>query len=224
MKTDFHMGKEDYDLLYKKYLKRSPRMLLELAGLKKCDSVWDLCCGSNGRVVEEAMQMRASYVTAVDLNEHVHDLSVKWDIREKWTGFFTTYHLSVHDFLQLENLTTPNIVVCQQSINYWFDKEDVELLAKRMATDGVFVFNTFQNKPSVVPRVVQYKIDDRNYTEVAWLVDNTIYHVQVVNGLPPHVTSFRWIPREEFENVLNKFFKVEVVSQGTTDIYICRKY
>lgn len=225
MKTDFHMIKEDYDLLYKKYLRRSPRVLLEYAGLKREDSIWDLCCGSNGRVVEEAMLMGAAYVTAVDLNEHVNNLCVKWDIRDKWAGFFSTYRLSVHDFLKLENLTTPDVVVCQQAINYWFNAEDIELLSDKMPSGSVFVFNTFNMKPLMLPRVVQYVIDGRDYVEVAWSVDNTVHHVQIVTGLSPHTTSFRWIPRSEFESVLGKFFRVDVINPNCdkTDIYICKK-
>jgi hypothetical protein len=65
---------------------------------------------------------------------------------------------------------------------------------------------------------------DRNFTEISWLVNDMVKHVQIAQGMDPHFTEFRWIPPSEFKQAFKKVgFIVDVRTDKTTDIYICRR-
>ena len=133
-----------------------------------------------------------------------------------------TLNESLSEYLRFRSRYA-NVVICQQGINYWFSRENMHDVRASMRDDGVFVFNTFWNKPSEVPFVKQYEIDNRHYAEVTHLNGDWIEHSVHAEGLQGHFTRFKWIPTETFKSVTNEFFNdVEVKRDGGTDIYICR--
>ena len=221
MTNNYEMTGEEYDILYKRYLTRSSKELLELAGMKEGDRVLDLCAGSNGRVTKAAIEMGASFVVPVDLNPNVKKL---YKIKH---GCVDPYCQDIQGFLQFSNLDKADrfdIMVCQQGINYWFDKDIVRKFGSFIKKGGVFVFNTFNKKPSTVPSVKEYKIDGLAYVEIVWLVGKMVKHIQIVEGYNSHTTEFKWISPAYFKEGLSLSFRdVEVKTVNSTDIYICRR-
>jgi len=219
--TGYEMTGEEYDILYKRHQARSSKELLELAGMKEGDRVLDLCAGSNGRATKAAIKMGASLVVPVDLNPNVKKLH-----RVK-QGYVEPYCQDIQGFLQFSNLNKNDkfdIIICQQGINYWFDKDIIRKFGSLIKRGGVFVFNTFNKKPSTVPIVRKDEIDGLNYVEVVWTVGNMVKHVQIVEGYNPHTTEFKWIPPDYFKEGLSLSFRdVEVKTVNGTDIYICRR-
>jgi hypothetical protein len=124
---------------------------------------------------------------------------------------------------------TPGItdaIFCQQGINYWFQPKHASLIKKALSPEGLFIFNTFNVKPSVIPLVKTYYYEKtgRNYKEISWLVGDMVKHVQIAQGMNPHFTEFRWIPPEEFKRAFKSAgLSVTVKTDGSTDIYVCRK-
>ena len=218
--SEYNMTGEEYDLLYKRYLVRDPKQLLELAGMKEGDRVLDLCSGANGRVTKAAIEMGASLVVPVDLNPNVKKLhSIK-------NNYVQPYCEDVGGFLKYACVLKEekfNIAICQQAINYWFTKEAIHKLSSVMRRGAKFVFNTFNKRPSTIPLVKEYEIDGNNYVEVAWMIGETVHHVQICNNKNPHCTEFEWIPEERFVAVIKEGFEIEIERQGTTDIYVCTK-
>ena len=217
----YNMTAEEYNILYKRHLKRSPKELLELAGLQKGMSVLDLGSGSNGRASIVAKEMGADVVIAVDDNKYI-DMLKKYGIEifyGKVYEFFNTVETSFYNF----PVKKFDIVIAQQSINYWFwDDGTNGAIFEILKNNGKFVFNTFNTCPSEKITVKKYKIDDLNYCEVFNYKDGVVYHLQSADGLKPHYTEFQWISPERFEFLLEPF-DFEVKTDGNTDIYVCCK-
>jgi SAM-dependent methyltransferase len=119
---------------------------------------------------------------------------------------------------------TFDLVFAQQSVNYWFNAttDVVPTICKSMTPGGIFVFNTFHNKP-VPPVVKQYKIDGHDFVEVSWMVDDKVNHIQIRDDMLPHQTCFDWISPGELWDTLTPLFAVELRSDGKTDLYRCVK-
>ena len=66
-----------------------------------------------------------------------------------------------------------------------------------------------------------YKINGKIYGEAFYMVKDMVYHWQGMEGLPPHITSFRYIPRSEFTTVLDKYFRLSLITEKNSDLYIC---
>jgi hypothetical protein len=98
-----------------------------------------------------------------------------------------------------------------------------------MRPGGKFIFNTFNTKPSVQPTVKEYEMTDAcaekwyKYVEVSWLDGDICRHVQIREGMEPHVTEFKWIPPEQFQAILEPWFDIEKVTDKYTDIYTCTR-
>ena len=219
--TNYNMTGEEYDILYKRYLQRDPKELLEMAGMQEGYRVLDLCAGANGRATKAAIEMGASFVVPVDLNPCVKKLhKVKHTYVDPYCedvgGFIGLSHLSPIDKF--------DIVICQQGINYWFNKDNMQKLGNVVKKGGVFIFNTFNKKPPAVPTVKEYEIDGLHYVEIVWMMNDMIKHVQVVEGHNSHATEFKWIEPEKFKSYLSpSFAKVDVKTINNTDIYVCRR-
>jgi len=220
----YTMDGDTYDMLYKRYLTRSPSELLELAGMKTGDVVLDLCAGSNCIVTKEAFKKGAAKVISIDpnvpLRKYIKDL--------KYNTMFIPIQTSVEQFLyyydwDFQELQIPDIVICRQGVNYWVNEDTIKRLSSNLVSGSVFVFNTFSNKPSTKPSIKQYEIDGRHYVEVWHLKDDMVYHVQVVDGLEPHLTNFRWISPEEYDAILNPYFDVKIHRDKKSVIYICKR-
>ena len=142
--------------------------------------------------------------------------------------------MTVEDALKelKKNRDPIDVAVCQQAINYWLTESMAWKLSLVMAEGGVFVFNTFNQKPSEIPKTREYtclnpfEMNERHYTEVSWYVKEDwfdIHHVQVCQGLEPHFTKFKWMSEEYIRNCLEKFFDVELIKDNKTSIYRCVK-
>jgi len=224
-----NMSGEEYTLLYERFLDRSPRELLFMAGMEPHMVVMDLCCGPTFRLTNDALEMGADEVHAVDnggfsiaplyfgsklwrrvkvYNNHVYDLCIP----------------SQNNFKK----ETFDIIACQQGINYWFDARIIQAIHSLLKVGGRFVFNTFNTKPSDIPTIKSYSAKNGDeMSEVAYSINDTVWHIQIRKGMKPHVTSFGWIPSEVFMGVLCKIFvqtgSVLRHTEGNSDIYICRK-
>ena len=209
---------DDYAVLYARYFQRRPEELLALAGNIEGKKVIDIC-GGNGRASKAAIKIGAKEVVLVDrsLNMIPHNLDPK--IRVEST--------EVHNaFLTLASF---DVAICQQAVNYWLDTYTVNLLCNSLAPNGIFIFNTFHNKPTKKPMIKEYEFEGRNYAEISWLTEipiwksteelsqqtkPVVHHVQVGEGLEPHTTQFAWIEPDEFDRILTPYFNIEVTKTG----------
>lgn len=214
-----------YSKLYARFLKKDCGEILKDISVKD-KNVLDLCCGS-GRLSIEMVKREARMVYAVDeINQMINPevfryQNIKYSNdtvysylnlqREYWT-----YAKTVVDFY--------DVITCQQAINYWFDKETIGLVYKALKPGGVFIFNTFNTKPSLTPTIKSYVLDGINYCEVSYLVENMVHHFQSAEGLTPHFTSFRWIISTEFFTILQLYFpRICNYIDGNTTTYHCFK-
>lgn len=212
---------ETYRKLYARYLSwhgRSVDQLLDLAGKDFTGMrVLDLC-GGGGEMAEGARKRNAEYVLLVDGCEGMigeRDPGIDYAIQD------------VEDFLTepfwKQEKQRFDVVLCRQAVNYWMTEEMAEELGSIIHPGGVFVFNTFNSRPSMIPKVKEYKFEMRQYMEASWLDKDgeTVHHVQCCEGEPPHVTSFKWIPMMRLEDWLGAHFKVSREQDVTTHLFRC---
>lgn len=210
---------EEYNILYARFLKRDPRELLSVVTnrAKLKGLALDLC-GGGGRASFAALEMGASRVILVDSSSNMTSF-LHIDI--------TVIHLDVFVFLTRAARFYENalfdLVICQQAINYWFSESAIAFLSLLMRPGACFVFNTFNTKPPAEPTIKNYSLGGREYSEINWCDDETVYHVQRCKGFEPHLTSFQWIPPEQFLRTLVSYFEVKTIVKGATTIYACWK-
>jgi len=224
MINQYEITYEQYKILYARYLdpKRTNK-LLDLAGSLEGKNVIDLC-GGGGRLSRKALKRGAEEVTLIDASATMTEHLNQWDI----SVFLNT----IGQGLRLLPNEDTAAAFCQQGINYWFDRNTIELLSLKMKPGGVFIFNTFNNKPRSEPDVRRYTISGKTYVEIFWtqrIGDNDgfptkVHHVQCVQGLPPHYNTFKWVSPTDFKRILKTCFnKVEVFIEGKTSTYRCTK-
>jgi SAM-dependent methyltransferase len=183
--------------------------------------VLDLC-GGNGRLSMAARQMGAE-TAMVEADPQMCDALAL----EKW-GIALWFH-KVEEFLPHRDRSICywhfrfDAAFCQQAVNYWLTPETAEGVARLLNPNGVFVFNTFNTLPSTVPTFRERDVGDHYEYEALHSVRGIVHHVQLREGYAPHVTSFRWIPPDEFDRILAPHFDVKRRTDGRTDIYVCRK-
>ena len=78
------------------------------------------------------------------------------------------------------------------------------------------------------PRAVKeydrvYEKQGVGFMEVSWLVGKTVHHVQICEGMAPHVTEFQWISGDEYRRVLGRYFNVGESIRSRTSIYRCSR-
>jgi ubiquinone/menaquinone biosynthesis C-methylase UbiE len=214
----YKITSEVYNVLYAKYLQGNRvKEMVDLAGDIRGKNVLDLCCG-NGRLSKEVLKRKPNYLYAIDESVHMLDYPAN----------------KMHFNVRIELITAQkclmtlsqsfDVIFCQQAINYWFDKEMPFYIHKALSNDGVFIFNTFNKKPSVKPVTKKYEISKRSYIEVFWLVKNKVKHIQIAQGMDPHFTEFQWISPNEFRDSFTRHgFNIEIISNNATDIYVCKK-
>lgn len=215
--------KERYESLYGSYLRSDPDELLDAAGIEPGEwpglLVLDLC-GGNGRL-SLAARRRGAEVRMVDADGEMcdyHELGRQGiDVR------INSVELMLQEHLWLSHQPLFGAAFCQQAVNYWMTEGTAKDLGKNMAPDGVFVFNTFNTLPSSVPTIREREVDGHMEFEVFHSACGMVHHVQLREGYKPHQTSFRWIPPDEFERILEPHFHVERRTAGRTDIYVCRR-
>ena len=187
--------------------------MIDKANLNKTDKVIDLC-GGNARLTKELIKIcdDVSYLDQeIDMiPSELKDLGV------------TVYNQSVQDFIET-NKQTFDKVFCEQAVNYWLLHIDIKVFSKRINKGGLFIFNTFSNRPSTKPMIKQYKIDDVDFLEISYLIDNIVQHIQIRENYEPHLTSFDWISKDKYLSLLSPYFNIEIVENGKSAIYICKK-
>lgn len=212
----------DYEVLYARYL--DPVKLSKFGGLAGSligKTVIDLCAG-RGRLSTWCLGQGAAEVIAVDNSvAMVGDLPFD---EKTGHGRLSVLVADVYNALRKMQPSSAEVVFCLQSINYWFSCMAVEKVARVLTPGGLFIFNTFWNKPSSLPSVRTYDLDEARYVEVSWCVGNTVCHTQICSGMRPHYNEFSWVTPENYDAVLKGHFQeVSEVKNGPSVTYICKK-
>lgn len=202
-----------YEILYKRFLGKGVKYLIDEANLNYEDKVLDIC-GGNGRLTRELKRL-CKNVSYLDQEKDM--------IPEDLQGFgIKVYNSSIEDYVNncKDKFTK---VFCEQAINYWLLKIDIKKFSNIIETGGLFIFNTFANVPSDKPMVKEYLIENRKYLEISYLLDGKVYHIQVCEGFEPHFTIFDWISKEDYIKLFAPYFDVQVKDDGKSSLYICRR-
>lgn len=206
-----------YEVMYKKYFKRSPEELIECAKLKEGAHVADLCAG-NGRLTF-LLKEKGMNVLYVDREKDMIPID---ELNKKDIPYINADVEYFVNYVSNGDIGF-DAIFCQQAVTYWFNGTDISLLANRLKKGGKLVFNTFNKKPSTAPMKKEYNIDGLDYIEISYLVGNKIYHVQCCTGYEPHFTVFDWVSREEFNDKLSPYFEIAEIIKNNTSIYVCTK-
>ncbi len=187
----------------------------------------DICCGG-GRLTDIALDRKTRKNIMIDSEAKMISKSLK---DNAWTQIII---MTVEDAL-MEMRNTNNMIdvaICQQGINYWLTQAKARSLSLIMPTGGIFIFNTFNKRPSKIPKVREYallnplELEEKHYVEISWWNNQKwldINHVQICQGLPPHFTQFKWMDEEYIRYCLEHFFDVELITDNKTSIYRCIK-
>lgn len=203
----------DYEKMYKRYLDKGVSYLIEKADLKKEDNILDIC-GGNGRLTKE-LRKKCENVSYLDkesdmIPDDLEELGVK------------VYNEDIESFVN-HSEEKYNTVFCEQAINYWLLNIDIEKFSNIFVPNGLFIFNTFSNKPTTNPIIKKYGIDGINYLEISYLVGNKVEHIQIREGYKPHFTEFDWISKEQYVKLLSPYFDLELIDNGKSSLYVCKR-
>jgi len=202
-----------YENLYKRYFLKGVDYLIKEANLSSNDKILDIC-GGNGRLTKELIKI-SNDVSYLDkekdmIPSNLKELGIK------------VYNDSIENFV---NNTTEKYtkVFCEQAINYWLSNIDIYKFSNIFSKNALFIFNTFSNKPTNKPMIKEYVLDNINYLEISYLIDNKVYHIQICEGYEPHFTVFDWISKEKYIELLSTYFEVKVNDNGKSSLYICKR-
>ena len=231
--------KKTYELLYSRYINDENLLnMIDMADPNYENKKFlDLCCG-NGKASIQALKKNVKYCVMVDKEK---DMLPKY--MQKTTKKREFNCMAVADFLRKVNRFNSfnrfnkidinkidinkiyknfDIAFCRQGINYWLNEECAENLANIMKKNSVFIFNTFNTKPPIHPIVKEYYLYNIKFVEISYVdKDDFVHHVQIREGMPPHITKFKWFSKEYFKNCLDKYFKIDIITRNKTDIYKC---
>jgi len=202
-----------YENLYKRYFLKGVDYLIKEANLSSNDKILDIC-GGNGRLTKELIKI-SNDVSYLDkekdmIPSNLKELGIK------------VYNDSIENFVNntKEKYTK---VFCEQAINYWLSNIDIYKFSNIFSKNALFIFNTFSNKPTNKPMIKEYVLDNINYLEISYLIDNKVYHIQICEGYEPHFTVFDWISKEKYIELLSTYFEVKVNDNGKSSLYICKR-
>lgn len=210
---------QTYRELYARYY--SGRDVAEL--LQRLEPLWGMrvldICGGDGRLALAALEKCARDCELVDAAAPM----VPNEVRKHplITVHIDIVHVAL--FYMYSRGVSFDRVVCRQAVNYWLDEATAGFVANVLRPGGIFVFNTFNQKPPEKPRVLQYPLDGHEFVEVSWVVGDTVHHVQVRDGMEPHCTAFRWISPEQFRKLLEPYFEIHEEQREKTSLYRCVK-
>ena len=212
---------ETYKVLYKRYLQKPVDDLLLAGGDVKGKDIIDICAGTM-RLSERAMELQCNKIWVIERCSSM--IPRKYYNVADDDGKLKLSYIPVEN-IEYENLNVKyDMAFCQQAINYWFGLHSLESIALRLKPGGKFIFNTFNKRPSKKPTTKIYTINGLHYCEAYQLVGEDVYHTQMCDKIPPHFTSFRWIPKSTYHDVLSKVFdKFGTITNGKTTIYVCEK-
>jgi SAM-dependent methyltransferase len=201
-----------YRRLYARYFQGNrTEQLLDLAGDLKGKRVVDLC-GGGGRLTRAATE-RGAKVTLVD--ESLAMITPVTEAAESCIRGVVTW-------LQSFSAGGYQAMFCQQAVNYWLIPEIVDNLADSLEPGGLFIFNTFNRKPSPIPTLKQYELEGARFAEASWLSGgDMVEHVQMREGEPPHTTRFQWISPEDFSQWLGPRFDAVETQEGAASVWRC---
>ena len=207
---------DTYQKLYGRYLKKGPEKFFAKRS-PEAQNVLDLCAGG-GQLSKYALDHGALFTQMVDLEYRM--LNPNFKAPEGRVGMMT---IAVEAYLRTVNQAPFDIVTCRQGVNYWFKNVTGEEIASKVKKGGMFVFNTFGNKPSETPTVREYYHEGVAYKELSYLIDGKVHHVQAATGIPPHFTVFDWISWIEYREKLCGHFNIEEVVEGPSSMWYCTK-
>lgn len=202
-----------YENLYKRYFLKGVDYFIKEACLTSKDRILDIC-GGNGRLAKELIKFSddVSYLDKENdmIPSDLENLGVK------------VYNDSIENFVNNTNKKYTK-VFCEQAINYWLLNINIEKFSDIFEKDGLFIFNTFSNKPSNKPIIKKYELDNISYLEISYLINNKVNHIQVCEGYEPHFTVFDWISKEQYLKLLSPYFHIEIKDDGKSSLYICKR-
>lgn len=203
----------DYEKMYKRYFDKGVEYFIEKADLKPSDKVLDIC-GGNGRLTKELKQ-KCSNVSYLDKESDM----IPDELKQLGIN---VYNEDIENFVN-HSKDKYTKVFCEQAVNYWLLNIDIKKFSNIFDKNGLFIFNTFSNKPSFKPMLKEYVIEDTNYLEISYLVNNKVEHIQIREGFPPHFTEFDWISKEQYIELLSPYFDLELIDDGKSSLYICKR-
>lgn len=216
-----------YEKLYKRFLlgDRSEQML-DLAGDIKGKVFMDICAGG-GRLTKEAIKRGTSYNIVIEPEDQMFLRALYYKHSDKIGHYVQKAHIALLS-MQADGYKA-DVAICQQGINYWLEPKYAKSLSLTMSPGGIFIFNTFNQKPSKIPKVREYvmlgqRSKENHYVEISWFATGSwwdVNHVQICDGLPSHTTQFKWMDDEYIRNSLEKYFTIELIKDGKTSIYKC---
>lgn len=219
----YDIDHQTYEALYARYLNKDRLLqMMDLFGEMKDKTFLDICCGG-GRATDEALNRRISVSYMIDEETKM--------VPDKFICNYQTKILIADVEMALKRMIMEHkkenfidFSICQQAINYWLNHHRGFLLSKVLKTEGIFVFNTFNEQPSTKPCVKEYEFEGDHYVEISYRIgENKIHHVQIRNGYPPHETMFTWMDDNYIRYCLGDFFNIDVIQNGKTSIYKCIK-
>jgi SAM-dependent methyltransferase len=243
-------SKERYEALYARFLTKGVDYLIDAAEMGEMERVLDLCCGS-GRLSRRILENHdVDVLVGVDQSRAMVD-DAWWadqipkvgdDAKKPWGGEPIGVGPSPRVRLCIEpvrvflgswvGIIQPfDVVFCQQAVNYWLDANTAEMVALATEPDGGrFVFNTFAEPPPMRPVVRDYIIKEEDgyesrAVEVYYSTrDGMVHHFQSREGWEPHVTKFKWISPQQYEEWLSPHFtSVARREEGHSVVYICTR-
>lgn len=204
---------QTYEKIYKRYFIKGVDYFIQEADLNSNDKILDIC-GGNGRLTKE-LKKYCNNVSYLDKEKDMIPLDLK-------NLGIKVYNDSIENFVNYSNEKYTK-VFCEQAINYWLSNIDIKKFSNLFEKSGLFIFNTFSRKPSSKPMIKEYILDNKNYLEISYLVDNKVQHIQICEGYEPHFTSFDWISEEEYRKLLSPYFDVKIKGDGKSALYVCRR-
>lgn len=210
-----------YEKLYARFIDDDKTShMIKQANLNYNSKVLDLC-GGNGRLSYMCADIGCD-VTLVDIEKDM--------LPEKCPGNMKVFKNDIFDFIikEFDNRQKYDVIFCQQAINYfqgnYFDNIPT-YLSEILNKNGVFIFNTFHNKPDKNGILRKYKFDKNEYIEYTYYkeIEDVIQHIQICVGMEPHMTEFYWLSPKWIQKKYSVFFDIELETNGVSDLYVCRK-
>lgn len=202
-----------YEKLYRRYFLKGVDYFIKEADLTYNDKVLDIC-GGNGRLTKELVKF-TNNVSYLDKEKDMIPLELE-------KSGVKVYNDSIENFIDNINPKYTK-VFCEQAINYWLLNVNIKKFSNLFEKDGLFIFNTFSNKPSNKPMIKEYTLDKKSYLEISYLTNNKVQHIQICEGYEPHFTVFDWISEEQYKKLLSPYFDIRIKDDGKSSLYICKR-